>query len=121
MKNEQDGIRQVEVEELKEMLKQKDSSLIIDVRELDEYEESHIPGVPLIPMHTIPAHLGKLDQTKSYVFVCRSGARSQNVARFLKENGFDHVQNFAGGMLGWDGERATGLEWVVEEIDELYR
>jgi len=50
MSFEQDGIKQVEKEELKELLKNQDQApIIIDVRELDEYEEGHIPGLPLIP------------------------------------------------------------------------
>lgn len=116
---EQDGIVQVEVSELKDLLNS--DAIIIDVRELEEYDESHIPGVPLIPMNSIPQHMDKLDKEKSYVFVCRSGARSQNVALYLKEHGFSDVHNFSGGMLNWDGERNSGLEWVVKDPAELYK
>ncbi|WP_088103613.1 rhodanese-like domain-containing protein [Halalkalibacter urbisdiaboli] len=116
---EQDGIVQVEVDELKELLNS--DTIIVDVRELEEYDEAHIPGVPLIPMNSIPHHMEKLDKGKSYVFVCRSGARSQNVALYLNEHGFTDVKNYAGGMLNWDGERSSGLEWVVKDTGELYK
>ncbi|MDV2684987.1 rhodanese-like domain-containing protein [Alkalihalophilus lindianensis] len=121
MSTELNGIKQVGTDELKAMLKHEESPIIIDVREHDEYEESHIKGVPLVPMHTIPQHLDNLDQSKSYVFVCRSGVRSQNVALYLKDHGFMDVRNYDGGMLSWDGEREIGLEWVIREIKELYR
>ena len=90
------------------------------MRELDEYAEAHIPGVSLIPMNTIPSFLDDFDRNASYVFICRSGKRSQNVARYLKEQGMTNVSNFAGGMLSWQGEVKDGLEWVVKHTDELY-
>jgi len=32
---------------------------------------------------------------------CRSGARSQRAALLLKNAGFTHVSNLAGGILAW--------------------
>ncbi|WP_144450201.1 rhodanese-like domain-containing protein [Halalkalibacter nanhaiisediminis] len=117
---EQDGIIQVEEDELKELLKSKNSDpIIIDVREPFEYEEAHIPGLPLIPMQTIPNMIDQLDKDASYLFVCRSGSRSQNVAMYMQHQGFKNVRNYAGGMLGWSGETTTGLEWVVRDGKEL--
>ncbi|MFC0557739.1 rhodanese-like domain-containing protein [Halalkalibacter alkalisediminis] len=117
---EQDGIKQVDKEELKELLKSEvEKPIIIDVRELEEYEEAHIPGLPLIPMGTIPTVIDQLDKDQSYLFVCRSGGRSQNVAMYLKNQGFKDVTNYNGGMLAWDGEVKTGAEWVVKEVKEL--
>jgi len=116
----QDGIKQVDKEELKELIKSETTKpIIIDVRELEEYEEAHIPGLPLIPMGTIPAVIEQLDKDQSYLFVCRSGGRSQNVAMYLKNHGFKDVSNYNGGMLAWDGEVNTGAEWVVKDVKEL--
>lgn len=77
---------------------------VIDVRTPEEYAEGHIPGVPLKPMQDVAEWMDELDPNKSYVFVCRSGNRSQRVAEFLQSNGFPHVGNYHGGMLIWDGE-----------------
>ena len=119
---EQDGIIQVEEEELKELLKKKESEpIIIDVREPVEYEEAHIPGLPLIPMQTIPTMIDQLDKDSSYLFVCRSGNRSQNVALYMQQQGFKNVRNYAGGMLGWTGDTKTGLEWIVSDSKELLK
>lgn len=116
-----DGIKQIEVNELKEILKAKPKDVVvIDVREREEYDDFHIPGIPLIPMQTIPNILDDLKPDKEYIFVCRSGNRSHNVARFLKENGIDDVHNFSGGMLTWDDEVRTGLENVITDISKLY-
>ncbi|WP_062047979.1 rhodanese-like domain-containing protein [Bacillus sp. JCM 19034] len=114
-----DGIEQLDAEELAVLLKEENDTIVIDVREYDEYDQAHIPGIPLIPMHTIPQHVEKLEKSQSYLFICRSGSRSQQVALYLKEQGFDDVKNFAGGMLTWDGEVESGLEWVVKDVKEL--
>lgn len=116
-----DGVKQIEVSELKEILKMKPKDVVvIDVREREEYEDFHIPGIPLIPMQTIPNILADLKPDKEYIFVCRSGNRSHNVARFLKENGIHEAHNFSGGMLTWDDEVRTGLENVITNISKLY-
>ncbi|NEU29719.1 rhodanese-like domain-containing protein [bacterium LRH843] len=117
---EQNGIIQVEEDELKVLIERKEKEpIIIDVREPFEYEEAHIPGLPLIPMQSIPNMIDQLDKDSTYLFVCRSGGRSQSVAEFMQEQGFKHVQNFAGGMLSWTGETESGLEWVVRDGKEL--
>ena len=115
-------IIQVDGEELTELLQfRKEDYIIIDVREREEYAEAHIPGVPLIPMNTIPTLIEQLDKKSTYLFICQGGGRSQAVCEFMKENGFPHVRNYAGGMMTWTGETKEGLEWVVENGDELLK
>jgi rhodanese-related sulfurtransferase len=120
MSNFRDGIKQVDKEELKNILSVKDpKQIVIDVREPDEYDAGHIPGVPLAPMHTIPNLVEGFDNDKEYTFVCRSGNRSQNVSLFLKEQGIENVANFDGGMLDWDGETSAGPETEIKSPEEL--
>jgi len=38
---------------------------------------------------------------REIVIHCRSGARSQKAALILKNAGFTHVENLAGGILAW--------------------
>jgi rhodanese-related sulfurtransferase len=61
-------------------------------------------------MNTIPARIHELDKDREYVFICRSGNRSQMVSRYLKQHGFEKVTNFYGGMLTWRGEIKQGME-----------
>lgn len=104
-----DGIPHIDTDELHTLLQNPDNeTMVIDVREPSEYEIAHIPGVPLIPMNEIPARVHELDQDKEYVFVCRSGSRSFEVARYLQALGFERVHNYWGGMLSWDREVVTG-------------
>ncbi|WAH34993.1 rhodanese-like domain-containing protein [Alicyclobacillus dauci] len=100
---ERNGIPQYTADELKTILKD-GKTKVIDVRTPEEYAEGHIPNVPLCPMQEVADWMNELHPEESYVFICRSGNRSQRVAEFLKSNGFDHVANYDGGMLAWDGE-----------------
>lgn len=104
-----DGVAQHSVDEVKSMLEKNDVK-VIDVRTEEEYASGHIPGVPLMPMQSVEEWKSKLNPTDSYVFVCRSGGRSQNVAAFLKQQGFSNVGNCVGGMMSWHGETKSGME-----------
>ncbi|WP_078391786.1 rhodanese-like domain-containing protein [Shouchella patagoniensis] len=122
MSRSEEGIVQIPTDELKTILiNDADEPIIIDVREVNEYEEGHLPGIPLIPMNLIPSMAEKMDKSKSYILVCRSGRRSQNTALYLHEQGFENVRNYEGGMLDWDGEQEFGQQWVVKDPMELYR
>jgi rhodanese-related sulfurtransferase len=105
-----DGIKQISADELKELLEKESAIKFIDVREWHEYVAGHIPGVPLIPMQQIPAHMEKLPKEDTYVFICRSGNRSHLVSKFLQQNGYERVINFNGGMLSWRGPVKQGME-----------
>lgn len=76
---------------------------LIDVREVDEVESGHIPGVIHIPLGLLEFRMHELDKNESYIMVCRSGARSGRATQFLASRGFD-VMNMVGGMLAWEGE-----------------
>ncbi|MFB5191225.1 rhodanese-like domain-containing protein [Alicyclobacillus fastidiosus] len=103
---EREGIVQYSADELRTIL-QEGTAVVIDVRTPEEYAEGHIPGVPLKPMQEVGEWIRELSPDESYVLVCRSGARSQRVAQFLKANGFEDVANYDGGMLAWDGELSS--------------
>ncbi|WP_163526694.1 rhodanese-like domain-containing protein [Halobacillus ihumii] len=98
------NIPEINAEELQEVLDSNKEITIIDVREDEEVKQGVIPTAEHIPLGNIPEAVSSLDQNKKYVMVCRSGRRSMNASEFLKENGFQQVQNLKGGMLAWNGE-----------------
>ena len=79
------------------------SMRLIDVREPYEYADGHIPGAELLPLGQVPGALAKLRKEDTYVFVCRSGARSLRAAQFVASHGYPNVINMHGGMLSWQG------------------
>jgi rhodanese-related sulfurtransferase len=90
-------------EEVKEKLEKGEKLNLIDVREEEEVQEGMIPEAKHIPMGEIPNSLDQLDKQKEYIFICRSGRRSENVCYYLQEQGYK-VRNMIGGMLEWTGK-----------------
>lgn len=84
------------------------SPLVLDVREPRELAQSSVEadGFELltIPMGVIPPRLNELDPARPIACLCHHGARSMQVASFLKAQGFEHVANIAGGIDAWSTE-----------------
>jgi len=74
---------------------------LIDVRQPEEYEESHLPGSKLIPLPLLAESIKKLDRTSDTIVYCSVGGRSQMAARFLAVRGFDRVFQLQGGIEAW--------------------
>ncbi len=75
--------------------------VLIDVREPSEYNAGHIPGVKLIPLGTLPGRVNEIPKDKFVVTTCRSGNRSGQATKFLRDQGFDNVHNMTGGIKAW--------------------
>ena len=78
-----------------------DVSQLIDVRELEEWRESRIPGATLIPMSELAERVVEIDHAQPLVVYCRSGGRSLMVAEALQNAGYD-AKSMAGGILEWE-------------------
>ena len=94
------ALPEMTVEELKHKLDAKEDIFVLDVREPNEYQICNIGG-HLIPMGDIPKRQQELDPDQHIVVHCRSGVRSAKVVDFLRQQGFEKVQNLAGGILAW--------------------
>jgi adenylyltransferase/sulfurtransferase len=97
------GIPQLSVKELKKRIDAGEEVFILDVREPYEYQIANIGGT-LIPQNDVPQRLAEIDRDREIVVQCRSGARSQRIAEFLKQSGYPRVVNLAGGILAWSDE-----------------
>lgn len=82
--------------------------IVLDVREPSELRVASVTpnGFTLltIPMGVIPPRLNELDPAQPVACLCHHGARSMQVAAFLKAQGFEHVANIAGGIHAWSAE-----------------
>ena len=90
---------EVEVLELKKMLKNKEV-VLVDVREPHEIEICNVKGSLFIPMNKIPQHLERLDKETRYAVMCHSGVRSLYVANYLNSLGYIAL-NVVGGIEKW--------------------
>jgi rhodanese-related sulfurtransferase len=96
-------IKEITAAEVKEKLERGEKLNLVDVREDEEVALGMIPGAKHIKMGEIPSRLDEFKKDEEYIFVCRSGARSENVCRYLQELGYN-VRNMVGGMLAWEGD-----------------
>ncbi len=81
-----------------------ESIQLIDVREPDEWAESHIEGAVHIPLGELTGNAGKIDKATPVVFQCRSGGRSMMAAEAFRAAGYD-AYSMAGGLMDWDNQR----------------
>ncbi|WP_348263143.1 molybdopterin-synthase adenylyltransferase MoeB [Telmatobacter sp. DSM 110680] len=97
------GVPQLSVKDLKQRIDAGEDVFILDVREPYEYQIAQIGG-KLIPQNDVPQRLAEIPRDREIVVQCRSGARSQKIAEFLKQSGYQQVVNLAGGILAWSDE-----------------
>ena len=70
---------------------------LIDVRENDEWDAGHYKSATHISMGSIVENIDKLMADKKYIFVCRSGARSDRVTNYVNSVDIESY-NLSGGM-----------------------
>ena len=93
---------EISVEQLKERLDtQKQDFLLLDIREVFEYEICRLPKTTLIPMGEIPSRLNELDEEQEIIVYCHAGVRSARVVMWLRQNGFSNAKSLAGGIDAW--------------------
>jgi rhodanese-related sulfurtransferase len=98
-------VQPIQLQAWLDTVKKHGSPVVLDVREPSELRTSSIKaqGFELItiPMGVIPPRLSELDPSQPVACLCHHGARSMQVASFLKARGFAHVANIAGGINAW--------------------
>lgn len=87
--------------------------VVLDVREPSELRAASVKadGFELltIPMGVVVPRLNELDPAQPIACLCHHGARSMQVATFLRARGFAHVANIAGGINAWSSELDPGV------------
>lgn len=103
-------MKEISVQELKELIDSKADFQLIDVREPSEFEQANLEGL-LIPLQTIPNNTDKISKDKRVIVHCRSGKRSANAILFLEQNfGYTNLENLQGGILAWKDEIDNSLD-----------
>ncbi len=96
-------IRSIDVTEAERRQREDpDGPLLVDVREIHEFEDVRAPGAVLLPMSAFAARAGELPSDRPLMIVCHTGGRSSAVTGFLTRSGRTDVVNVAGGMEAWE-------------------
>ncbi len=102
-------IKECTVSQVEEFLSS--DTILIDIREPDEYARGHIPGAIHVPRGMlefqilktlehigVDAHQADADM----VLYCGTGGRSALAAKSLDEMGFRNVRSMDGGIVAWN-------------------
>jgi hydroxyacylglutathione hydrolase len=99
------GIGRVSPTDLASRLESDRPPLVLDVRDVSEWEAKHIDGSVNIPLGRLPEGIPDLPREREIVVHCAGGYRSAVAASLLRGAGFDHVEDLAGGMAAWEASR----------------
>src|SRR5438309_6757051 len=85
-------------------------TVVLDVREPDEYEQGALPGAVHIPRGHLESQVENklLDKSAPVVIYCAGGTRSAFAADTLTQLGYSDVVSMAGGFNKWKNE---GRAW----------
>ncbi len=104
-------------DELETLLAQREAGevdfLLVDVREMQEYDASHVKGVDMLkPTSTFQEwgeeFYNEHKDKKVIIFTCRSGHRSGQVQSVFIQSGMNNVINHDGGIISYRGEQERG-------------
>jgi rhodanese-related sulfurtransferase len=91
----------IEARELADRLKAGEIINLLDVREAIEYYTYNIGGMNM-PLQALKSKIGEITWAKDdeIIVICKIGLRSQTAKAILEENGYTHIRNLEGGLMG---------------------
>ncbi len=103
-------IAEIELGEAQVALEASDGPVLIDVRELDEFEQGAIRGAVHIPRGNLESRIESVvaDRATPIIVSCQVGARSAFAAQSLQDLGYTSVTSLRGGFSAW---KQNGYPW----------
>lgn len=108
---------------VEELAMPKTDAAILDARELNEYQVSHLKdaihvGYDNFQLETIATQIPNKDQ--EIVVYCSLGIRSEVVANKLKKAGYTNVRNLYGGIFEWKNKNFNVVNATEKETDSIH-
>jgi rhodanese-related sulfurtransferase len=95
------GLKDVEPEQLQQIVSAARTPVVIDVRTAMEYKAGHIHSALPYPLGKEILAAQDLKPETPIVLVCKTGHRSQAAAHTFAQLGFRDISHLAGGMDRW--------------------
>jgi len=90
--------KQVHLSEVRGLVES--GAYILDVREVNEYDKSHIIGAHNIPLTVLREHLDEIPKDIPVYLHCRTSQRSYYAYCTLRDLGYTNICNISGSFLG---------------------
>ena len=100
----------IQPQSLKRLIDNGHDTVLLDVREVWEYEIVHLKGAKQIPLGELPQQASLLNPYAEIVVYCHKGMRSLDAAHLLQQLGFKRVKSLVGGIDRWAREIDTELQ-----------
>ena len=95
-----DKFTEISPEQAWQMLNEEDA-VLVDVRDMQRFSYSRPQGAFHLTNHSYGYFQDEYDFDQPVIVSCYHGVRSQNVAQFLVEQGYERVYSLKGGFDGW--------------------
>ncbi len=113
-----ESIDQLSVDELETAF---DKYVLLDTREIIEYQTSHIPGAKYLgyddPDFSV---LNNIDKDTPVLLYCSIGYRSEKMGETLQSKGFTNVYNLYGSIFEWANQGNTLVNTVGDTIKAVH-
>lgn len=90
-----------EITALQAQIELQHGALLLDVREQDEYDRTHVSGSALIPLGALSSRAQDLPRDRLIIVMCQSGVRSAQGREILRSLGYSRVTSLSGGIQAW--------------------
>ena len=96
-------ITEIDATSAKAALDGPNAPALVDVRELDEWEQGHLPGATHVVRGFLESRIENVvpNRTTPVIVYCAGGARSAFAAKVLQDMGYESVTSLAGGFTDW--------------------
>ncbi len=106
-----------------EELAEGEDYLILDSREKEEFNVSHIPGAHWVGYDSFS--LGQVNQITTekdvkIVVYCSVGVRSEDIGEQLVRNGYTEVKNLYGGIFQWKNNKQKVVDTTGQETQNVH-
>ena len=106
-----------------ELAMPKTKAIILDARELEEYNVSHIKKAIFVGYNSFQIDLIKnklSNKNETIVVYCSLGIRSESIANKLKKAGYNNVFNLYGGIFEWKNNNFKVYNSEGKETDNIH-
>lgn len=95
---------------------------ILDAREFEEYQASHIPGARYIGYNAfdIKETLKEVPKDKPLLVYCSIGYRSEKIGERLQKAGYENVTNLYGSIFEWVNRGNPVVDMKGEVTNEVH-
>ncbi|OPY26618.1 MAG: molybdopterin biosynthesis protein MoeB [Methanocella sp. PtaU1.Bin125] len=96
-------VRRMTLEELKARINSAKPYILADARDVDSYNDAHIPGAIPVPAEDVSRLADNYDRDLDVITYCGSYEcqASTMAAREFVKKGFRHVRDYKGGIKEW--------------------